>query len=187
MSPTEIEDVIYTHPAVKLACVVSVEDDSAGEVPLACIILKDGHSATEQELTKLVAGHCCWMYFMVSTFLCSRNLSAFLLKMHRMACLTEVFNASRWMLWSKCQYLGWYFHDLISTPEERYYLVEGWQQTIRSSQDLIAYCCPDFQLFAKRRQYHFDWLQRGDKRTFPLETHYLFNKLIVTSAKYLVE
>ncbi len=56
MAPSEIEDVIYFHPAVKSVCVVPVEDESAGEVPLACVIVKDGHSATEEEIMKLVAG-----------------------------------------------------------------------------------------------------------------------------------
>ena len=46
--------MIYTHPAVKTVCVVGIEDDNAGEVPLACVIVKDGHTATEEEIVKLV-------------------------------------------------------------------------------------------------------------------------------------
>ena len=56
IAPAEIEEVIYTHPAVKTVCVVPIEDDSSGEVPLACVILKDGHTATEDEIIKLVEG-----------------------------------------------------------------------------------------------------------------------------------
>ena len=56
VAPSEIEGVIYTHPAVKSVCVVPLEDERAGEVPLACVILKDGHSATEEEIVKLVEG-----------------------------------------------------------------------------------------------------------------------------------
>ncbi len=56
VAPSEIEDVISSHPAVKLVCVVPVEDDAAGEVPLACVILKDRETATEQEIVILVKG-----------------------------------------------------------------------------------------------------------------------------------
>ena len=37
-------------------CVVGIDDDSAGEVPLACVIVKEGHNVTEQEIIKLVEG-----------------------------------------------------------------------------------------------------------------------------------
>ena len=37
-------------------CVVGIDDDSAGEVPLACVIAKEGHNVTEQEIIKLVGG-----------------------------------------------------------------------------------------------------------------------------------
>ena len=56
MSPAEIEEVIYTHPAVKTVCVVGVEDDEAGEVPLACVIVKDGHSVSKEEIVEVVEG-----------------------------------------------------------------------------------------------------------------------------------
>ena len=58
VSPAEIEEVIYTHPAVKTTCVVGIENDEAGEVPLACVILKDGQTTTEEEIKKLVDGQC---------------------------------------------------------------------------------------------------------------------------------
>ncbi len=63
MSPTEIEDVIYTHPAVKSVCVVPVEDDSAGEVPLAYIVLKDQQNVTEEEIAMLVKGQFSFVCF----------------------------------------------------------------------------------------------------------------------------
>ena len=62
MAPAEIEEVIYTHPAVKTVCVVGVDDDSAGEVPLACVIVKEGYTVTEQEIIKLVEGMKCQMF-----------------------------------------------------------------------------------------------------------------------------
>ena len=54
--------MIYTHPAVKTVCVVGIDDDSAGEVPLACVIVKEGHTVTEQEIIKLVEGMKCQMF-----------------------------------------------------------------------------------------------------------------------------
>ena len=54
--------MIYTHPAVKTVCVVGVDDDSAGEVPLACVIVKEGHTVTEKEITKIVRGMKCQMF-----------------------------------------------------------------------------------------------------------------------------
>ncbi len=56
MAPAEIEEVVFTHPAVKSVCVVPVPDESHGEVPLAFVILKEGHSASEEEIVKLVDG-----------------------------------------------------------------------------------------------------------------------------------
>ena len=35
---------------------VGIDDDSAGEVPLACVIVKEGHNVTEQEIITLVEG-----------------------------------------------------------------------------------------------------------------------------------
>ena len=52
----EIEEVIYTHTAVKTVCVVGVDDDNFGEVPLACVIVKNGHSVSEEEIINLVEG-----------------------------------------------------------------------------------------------------------------------------------
>ncbi len=54
--PSEIEDVIDKHPAVKNVCVVRVPDKESGEVPLAWVVLKDGMKATEQDIEKTVKG-----------------------------------------------------------------------------------------------------------------------------------
>ena len=43
-------------------CVVGIDDDSAGEVPLACVIVKEGHNVTEQEIVKFVEGMQCKMF-----------------------------------------------------------------------------------------------------------------------------
>ena len=52
--PREIEDVLYEHPAVKLCAVIGKLDKTAGEIPKAFIVLKDGATATEEEIKKYV-------------------------------------------------------------------------------------------------------------------------------------
>src|SRR5690606_8008211 len=48
--PREVEDVLFEHPAVKEAAVVGVPDPYRGETVKAFIVLKEGHSVTEEEL-----------------------------------------------------------------------------------------------------------------------------------------
>ncbi len=48
--PREIEEVLYTHPAVETAAVVGKPDEKAGEIPVAFVQLKAGRTATEAEL-----------------------------------------------------------------------------------------------------------------------------------------
>lgn len=48
--PREVEDVLYTHPAVREAAVVGVHDPYRGETVKAVISLKDGQIVTENEL-----------------------------------------------------------------------------------------------------------------------------------------
>ena len=48
--PKEVEDLLYTHPAVGEAQVVGVPDEISGEKAVACIALKSGESATEEEI-----------------------------------------------------------------------------------------------------------------------------------------
>jgi len=52
--PKEIEDFIYTHPKVKDVQVIGVPDEQYGEEIMACVILKDGVSLTEDELKDFV-------------------------------------------------------------------------------------------------------------------------------------
>jgi long-chain acyl-CoA synthetase len=52
--PREIEDVLYEHPAVKLCAVVGKPDPVAGEIPKAFVVLKEGATATEDEIRKFV-------------------------------------------------------------------------------------------------------------------------------------
>ena len=53
--PREVEEVLYTHPAVAEAAVVGVPDASHGEEVAALVTLKDGATATAEELRDFVA------------------------------------------------------------------------------------------------------------------------------------
>ena len=52
--PREIEDVLYEHPAIKLCAVVGKPDPIASEIPKAFVVLKDGATASEEEIKKFV-------------------------------------------------------------------------------------------------------------------------------------
>jgi long-chain acyl-CoA synthetase len=48
--PSDVESVLYAHPAVRLAAVIGIPDPYHGEVVKACIALKPGASATVEEI-----------------------------------------------------------------------------------------------------------------------------------------
>jgi long-chain acyl-CoA synthetase len=48
--PREVEDVLYTHPAVREAAVVGIHDDYRGETVKAVVSLRAGMAATPEEL-----------------------------------------------------------------------------------------------------------------------------------------
>lgn len=52
--PREIEEFLYTHPKVRDVQVIGVPDKRYGEEVLACVILKDGETATEEEMIDFV-------------------------------------------------------------------------------------------------------------------------------------
>ena len=52
--PSEVETVLYLHPAVRLAAVIGIPDAYHGEVVKACVALKEGATATADELV----AHC---------------------------------------------------------------------------------------------------------------------------------
>ncbi len=57
VAPAELEALLLTHPAIADAAVVGVPDDEAGERPRAFVVVKDGHSVTEGEITDFTAQH----------------------------------------------------------------------------------------------------------------------------------
>ena len=50
VAPAEVEDVLHRHPKVKQAQVIGVPDARLGEVPAAYVTLKDGESASTEEI-----------------------------------------------------------------------------------------------------------------------------------------
>jgi long-chain acyl-CoA synthetase len=52
--PREVEDLLYTHPAVAEAAVVGVPDDRLGQEVKAYVALRPGRTATEPELVEYV-------------------------------------------------------------------------------------------------------------------------------------
>ena len=52
IAPAEVEAALYEHPAVLECAVIGKPDDLAGEVPKACVVLRDGCSATAEELIR---------------------------------------------------------------------------------------------------------------------------------------
>jgi long-chain acyl-CoA synthetase len=48
--PSDVESMLYSHPAVRLAAVIGIPDAYHGEIVKACIALKPGASATSAEI-----------------------------------------------------------------------------------------------------------------------------------------
>jgi long-chain acyl-CoA synthetase len=54
--PTEVENVIYQHPSVREVAIVGVPDEFWGESVKAVVLLKDGASATQEEIVEFTKG-----------------------------------------------------------------------------------------------------------------------------------
>jgi long-chain acyl-CoA synthetase len=48
--PNEVEDALYHHPKISKAAVIGVPDDSTGEAVKAFVVLKEGETATAEEI-----------------------------------------------------------------------------------------------------------------------------------------
>lgn len=55
--PKELEEFLYTHPKVRDVQVIGVPSKQYGEEVLACIILKEGETMTEEEVKEFVKTH----------------------------------------------------------------------------------------------------------------------------------
>ncbi len=56
VAPAELEAILLTHPAVADAAVVGEDDEEAGEIPVAHVVLRPGAEATTEEIQAYVAG-----------------------------------------------------------------------------------------------------------------------------------
>ena len=54
--PREIDDVLYKHDAILEAAAVGVDDDNYGQEVVACVVVRDGYRATEEELKAVLRG-----------------------------------------------------------------------------------------------------------------------------------
>jgi len=54
--PTDIEQVLYRHPKIEKACVVGIPDATTGEAVKAFVVLKQGQTATSQEIVAFLKG-----------------------------------------------------------------------------------------------------------------------------------
>ena len=57
ISPQEVEETLYRHPAVAEAGVIGEKDDYWGEVVLAYVAVRDGHAVTPEELLEFSRQH----------------------------------------------------------------------------------------------------------------------------------
>lgn len=56
ISPFELEGVIRQHPGVLDAAVTGIPDPECGELPVACVVRRNGYDVTAQEIKDLVKG-----------------------------------------------------------------------------------------------------------------------------------
>jgi fatty-acyl-CoA synthase len=55
--PAEVESLLYGHPAIQEACVIGFRDEMRGESVKAVVVLRDGHTLTNEELIAWARQH----------------------------------------------------------------------------------------------------------------------------------
>ncbi|XP_034704205.1 4-coumarate--CoA ligase-like 5 [Vitis riparia] len=56
VAPAELEAILLSHPSVLDAAVIPVEDEAAGQIPMAYVVRAAGSELTQQEVIQFVAG-----------------------------------------------------------------------------------------------------------------------------------
>ena len=75
--PREVEEVMIQHPAISLVAVIGIPSDEYGEEIKACVVLKDGESATAEELIEWTRARIAgYKYPRVAEFLANLPMSA---------------------------------------------------------------------------------------------------------------
>src|SRR5699024_6455794 len=64
----EVEGIYHEHPAVKEVAIVAVPHEKWGETPHACIVLREGMNATEEELIQFARDR-------ISHFKCPKGIT----------------------------------------------------------------------------------------------------------------
>ncbi len=54
--PAEVESMLYEHPAIQEACVISVSDERSGEAAKAMVVLREGEDATGEDIVEWAKG-----------------------------------------------------------------------------------------------------------------------------------
>jgi fatty-acyl-CoA synthase len=57
ISTADIEDVLFRHPGVLEAAVIGIPDPRWGETPMAIVVLRPGHTATEDDILSFCRSH----------------------------------------------------------------------------------------------------------------------------------
>lgn len=57
LSSLEIEDIVASHPLVAESAVIGVKDEKWGEIPLACVVVKEGAELTPHKIMEHVKGY----------------------------------------------------------------------------------------------------------------------------------
>ena len=74
MAPAELEEVLRTHPAIKDAGVIGIEDKRTGERPIAFVSLHQGkQQPTEEELKEFIKNKVA-PYKRIETFIVIDNI-----------------------------------------------------------------------------------------------------------------